>query len=173
MIVKIIGIIILLTSSSLLGFVISNKYKTRVRELKEIRNHFQMIETEIIYTATPIIEVMDKISQQAKEPFKDVYKNIALELRKKEGESLGSIWRKAFDDKKNYTRLNKEDLETIIFFGNVLGTSDRENQLKNSQLIQSQLSKLEEIAEEERQRSEKLYKNLGALLGLALTIILI
>lgn len=173
MIIKAIGIFMVFISCLLIGLIIADKYKSRVKELKEVRNHLQIIETEIIYTSTPIIEVMDKISKQSKEPFNYIYDHIKRELKKRDGKTLGVIWKEAFEKNKRNTRLMEEDLETIYFFGSVLGNSDRPNQLKNTQLVQNQLMKLEKKAEGERMKNEKLFRSLGLLLGLAFIIIMI
>lgn len=173
MLIKIFGSAIVLVSSTLIGLLMASKYKTRVRQLKEIRNSFQMIETEIFYTATPIIEVVEKISKRSPQPLCEVFDDISKNLKKREGESLGDIWRRAFERKKGYMAFIQEDLEVIYFFGSILGTSDRQSQLKNAKLVQSQLLKLEEYAEREWMKNERLYRNLGILSGLAIIIILI
>lgn len=170
---KIIGSIMILVSSTLVGLLTASKFKIRVQQLKEIRGNFQMIETEIFYTATPIIEVMEKVSKQSQKPLSNIYDDIAKKLKKREGESLGSIWKRVFEKRKDYTGFTKDDLETINFFGSILGTTDRLSQVKNAKLVQSQLIKLEEYAEKDFIRNEKLFKNLGILLGLVIVIILL
>ncbi|RBP46666.1 stage III sporulation protein SpoIIIAB [Garciella nitratireducens] len=171
--IKIFGSTIVLISSTLIGLLMANKYKARVRQLKEIRNSFQMIEIEIFYTATPIIEVMEKLSKQSPQPLKEIFNNILNNLKKRKGESLGDIWKKSFEKERKYTAFTQEDLEVIYFFGSILGTSDRESQLKNAKLVQSQLLKLQEYAEREWIKNERLYKNLGILSGLTVIIILV
>lgn len=170
---KILGSTMVIISSTLIGLMLADRYKQRTKDLKEIRNNFQMIETEIFYTATPIIEVMEKISQQAQKPLDSIFREITKELKKWDGESLATIWKKTFNKKKGTTCFTKEDLETINFFGSILGTSDRQSQIKNAKLVQSQLMRLEEHAEADWKKNERLYRNLGLLLGIAVVIILI
>lgn len=173
MLIKALGSVLIMISSTLIGLLMAGKYKTRVQQLKGIQSHFQMIETEIFYTATPIIEVIEKLSRQSQQPLSNVYEEINKNLKKKEGESLGTIWENAFERQKNYTQFIKEDLEVIYFFGNILGTSDRQSQIKNAKLVQSQLKKLEEYAEKDWVKNEKLFRNLGILSGISIVIILI
>lgn len=170
MLFKVLGSALILISSTLIGLLMAGKYKTRVKQLKQIQNHFQMIETEIFYTATPIIEVIEKISRQSKQPFSNIYGEIVKNLKKKEGKSLGIIWENAFERQKSYTQFVKEDLEVIYFFGNLLGTSDRQSQIKNVKLVQNQLKKLEEYAEKNWIKNEKLFRNLGILSGISIII---
>ena len=73
---KILGSTMVIISSTLIGLMLADRYKQRTKDLKEIRNNFQMIETEIFYTATPIIEVMEKISQQAQKPLDSIFREI-------------------------------------------------------------------------------------------------
>ncbi|HHT50627.1 MAG TPA: hypothetical protein GXZ78_04010 [Eubacteriaceae bacterium] len=169
---KIFGNIIILLSCTSIGLLMAWKYKVRVRQLKEIRGIFQLIETEIFYTATPILEVLEKVARQASSPIASIFKEIIGEIKRREGKTLGRIWCKAFERGRENTGLTKEDLVPINYFGNILGTSDQESQIKNGKLVQSQLIKLEEGAEKDFIRNEKLFKNLGVLLGLTIVIIL-
>lgn len=169
---KFLGNIIILIASTSIGLLMAWKYKVRVGQLKEIRRLFQLIETEIFYTATPILEVLEKISIQASPPIANIFKEIIREIKKREGRTLGKIWSSAFDKGREYTGFTKEDLVAINYFGNILGTSDQESQIKNGKLVQSQLGKLEEGAQKDFIRNEKLFKNLGILLGLTIVIIL-
>jgi stage III sporulation protein AB len=67
----------------------------------------------------------------------------------------------------------KEDVEVFLSLGRMLGNSDRSDQEKNFKLIFMEIGNLEEEAREEKEKNEKVYKNLGLLFGVALVIILL
>ena len=76
---------------------------------------------------------------------------------------------------KMYSNLSfkKEDVETFLSLGRVLGTSDRLDQQKNFALILNQMDGLISEAKEERAKNEKLYKSLGIITGIGIIILLI
>ena len=75
--------------------------------------------------------------------------------------------------KESKNNLLKEDLEVIINLSKTLGKTEKDGQVSQIELaktfIESQIKK----AEKEEEKNSKLYKTLGATVGLALIIILI
>jgi len=71
------------------------------------------------------------------------------------------------------TNLNPEDIENIKSFGKMLGQTDKEGQLSRIELTKTFIEMQIEKAKIEEEKNSKLYKTLGAVLGLALVIILI
>ena len=67
----------------------------------------------------------------------------------------------------------KEDGEILKDFGKNLGSTDKENQLKNFKLIYLQLEKQQKDAENLKNKNAKMYKSLGALVGITIVILLI
>lgn len=56
-----LGILLL---SAMLGIAIANKYKDRVKDLKEIRNTLNMLKTKIEYTYEPLPEIFSEIGNK-------------------------------------------------------------------------------------------------------------
>lgn len=50
--------------SAMLGIAIANKYKDRVKDLKEIRNTLNMLKTKIEYTYEPLPEIFSEIGNK-------------------------------------------------------------------------------------------------------------
>lgn len=69
--------------------------------------------------------------------------------------------------------LEEEDVELFLSLGRLLGNSDRADQEKNFKLILNHIKILKEEAKLERDKNEKMYKNLGILAGVAIVIILL
>ncbi|MFS8541749.1 MAG: stage III sporulation protein AB, partial [Tissierellales bacterium] len=69
--------------------------------------------------------------------------------------------------------LKEEDIELFLSLGRLLGTSDRTDQEKNFKLILNQIEILINEAKLEKDKNEKMYKNLGILAGIAIVIILL
>ena len=63
-IIKTIILISILASSTILGISLANKYKTRVKDLKEIRSSLNMFKTKISYTYEPLPEIFLEIGEK-------------------------------------------------------------------------------------------------------------
>ena len=71
------------------------------------------------------------------------------------------------------SNLKTEDKQTIKTLSKLLGSTDTDGQISQIEVTETFLEKQIREAEEEKQKNEKLYKKLGATIGLAIVIILI
>ena len=151
---------------SYLGIEKSKTYISRVLELKKIKNGLNFFRSKIEFTYEPIRDVLDGISssiysgeinifQRCKKYMKDLEVNLA--------------WNNAVDEE---TKINKEDKEILKMFGKLLGKTDKKGQISEIDLslnfIENQIQK----AEVEKNRNSKLFKVLGVLIGIGITIII-
>ena len=63
LVIKFIFLIMILGASSYIGVIISNKYKDRTIELKEIKKGLNIFETKIKYTYEPVPDIFNEISK--------------------------------------------------------------------------------------------------------------
>jgi len=171
--IKLIGGLIIILSSSLIGTLLANKYIIRTKILKTLRFSFQLLETEIIYGSTPLPYAFNNISLKIDKPWNTFFQEVSENLLMRKYFTMEEAWNSAMNNHLELSFLNKADIELIKNFGKVIGKSDTEDQKKHFLLMYAQLSRLEEEAETERKRNEKMYKSLGLLLGIAIYIILI
>lgn len=173
MVVKLLGSLLVVTASGLLGIALSNKVCGRPKDLKRFRSLMQMLETEIIYGATPLPTALKYLSASSEGRFSRFFKYISDSLNSRQFFSLRDAWSNGVNEVlMKDTSLSGIDLELIKNFGNVLGCSDRDDQKKHFELFYIQLKHYEEIAEEERKKSSKMYRSLGFLLGIVVVIVL-
>lgn len=107
-IIKFISLIMILFLSSYIGIIISNKYKNRVIELREIKKALNIFETKIKYTYEPVPEIFKEISANLKENIGDIFKTAS---NKMENSTAKEAWVEAISESKN--NMNKEDLDVI------------------------------------------------------------
>ena len=62
-VIKILLLFIILVLSSMIGKIISGKYKFRLQELKELKNSLNIFKTKIKFTYSPIPEIFEEISK--------------------------------------------------------------------------------------------------------------
>ena len=167
-IVKGILLISVFSITTFLGLAIANRYKERVKDLKSILSIFNIIETNIKYTYEPLPQIFEDISNQFKTQIGGIFK---LAMDKMKQISAGEAWKFAIDNSKTY--MNDEDLSILKNLNRMLGKTDAEGQLSELELMKKFIETQIVKAEDEQNKNEKLYKNLGMTVGLALVIILI
>lgn len=164
------SIILLLTFfvTTFLGLALANRYKNRVRDLKDIRNVLNILSTKIKYTYEPLPQIFSEISSEFTGGIAEIFKN---SKEKMENMSAGEAWSFALEH--SNTNMNSEDLNTLKKLENLLGKTDAEGQLSEIELMKNYIEVQIEKAEKEQNKNEKLYKNLGVIVGLAIVIILL
>jgi len=131
-----------------------------------------MLETEIVYGATPIPILLNKIGNKSKNEIGKIFLTAADLLNQKQGQTFEEVWYSAVNKNIQNTSFNKEDVEVLLSIGRNLGVSNCEDQMKHIRLIQEELKRHYEISIIDQSKNVKLFKNLGFLLGLSIVIML-
>ncbi len=170
--IKFIGASMILTACGSMGFIWGRVYEKRPQQLTSLEGALQLLETEIIYGATPLPEAMELVADKCDPEIAGLFRDTALELRKMEGVTAYEAWVRAIEKFSPGTALNNQDLSILKRFGTSLGVSDREDQAKHLQLTKSQLKQAVIQAESASRKNATIYKYLGFLGGLLLILIL-
>lgn len=173
MLCKSIYSIIIVGCSSLLGFIFANTYIERSRLLNSLLYTLQMLETEIVYGATPIPIVMQKVGGKSRKEIRNIFLSAADLLNYNSGQTFDEIWHSAVTQETENTYLNKEDIDLLLSLGKNLGISNCEDQVKHIRLIQEEFKRHYELALIEQNKNVRLFKNLGFLLGITIVIIVL
>ena len=167
-VVKYIIIFLVFLICFLLGNIISKRYTLRVKELKDFSNALNIIENKIKFTYEPLSEIFIQTSRLLSENISNIFINASSYMKEFSSEEA---WNKGVDDTSTY--LNKEDLENIKSFGKLIGKTDKEGQVSHIELTRTFIELQLEKARKEEEKNAKMYKTLGAIIGLAIVIILI
>lgn len=171
--IKIIGSILIIISSSGIGYILGKDFSKRAAQLKLLRMSLQMLETEIEYSSTPLPYAFETISKRSASPVKEIFRAVSESLKGKRFITVGDAFEKALYECSDITCFKKEDIEILKSFAQSIGCSDKEGQEKSFHLVIKQLEGQQDRAEESRAKNEKMYKSLGLLAGLAIAIILL
>lgn len=169
---KLIGACLTLAACANFGFTWAGMYEKRTRQIKGIEGALQLLETEIIYGATPLPEAMAEVALRCDSEIAGLFRGTAGELRKMDGSTGGEAWQRAIDDFLPVTALHKQDIHILRRLGSSLGISDREDQAKHLKLTKSQLAAAAAEAEMNAKKSVTVYRYLGVLGGLLLVLVL-
>lgn len=159
-------VIILLTSFG--GMYFSSALKNRVITLKRINYMAEEIYVMLRYRSATVYEIAESLS--ADERFSDF--DFLREISFLSGKSFQQGWCEAVKAHLP-CGINKSDTELLMSIGRQLGTSDLDGQISNIRLRQAELGSAISAAEEEYSRKAGLYRSLGVLAGVFISIMLI
>lgn len=166
--IKYISITLVFFITFLIGYLISKKYSNRVIELKELQIALDILENKIKFTYEPLKDIFLQMKGMLKGNISELFNEISNYLDDTNIEI-------AFEEALNNTKINleKEDIEILKNLSKILGKTEKEGQVSRIELTQTFLKTQINKAEKEEERNSKLYKTLGATVGLAFVIILI
>lgn len=172
-ITKVVGCILIILSSTLMGFYCSNELKSRIDDIKEFRKLIVLLRGDIRYGSTPLPEAISAIAKRHEGNFKGFFIKVSKRLSEHSGNTFSQVWKEAVDKELLGTALNKKDKSMLIQFGDNLGYLDKEMQMNTLDLFLTQLE--DEILELSKTAKEKsyLYNTLGIMAGIFISIILI
>lgn len=168
LVVKYTSIFLVFFISLYIGYLISKRYTLRLNELKEIKNALNIIESKIKFTYEPLPEIFAETSKMISKNISQIFVQASENMKQENAEEA---WEQSI--KSAVTNLKIEDIENLKSFGKMLGKTDKDGQLSRIELTKTFIEMQIEKAKLEEQKNSKLYKTLGAIVGLAFVIILI
>lgn len=170
--VKLMGAVLLIAACGYAGWNISRHYANRPRELRQFMAALQMLETEIIYAATPLPDALSGIAARVDPRVASFFRQVVQELKSNRGCSAREAWTGALEKYRPGSDLDQGDLGILNSLGNCIGMSDREDQGKHLRLALEQLKIAHAAAEETAARNVKLWNYAGLLGGLVIVLAL-
>ena len=167
MYLKIIGIVLIMMSASLMGYLFSKDYIERINRLEQIQKMLILLKGEISYSNNSVQEALENISEMIEGKVGEFVAKVQESFKKSEMPlSVDNI----FDKKSS---LKSEDKNSLKDFGRGLGITDRQTQINNIEKYQSQIQLTIKELKAEKNEKCKLYRMLGITCGAFLGIVLI
>lgn len=171
--IKVIGSILVIVSTSLLGYFSGELFKKRTRELKELERAIGILKNEIVYAYTPLPYALEKIGLRLMEPIKGLFLGISKDLEENISEGVYEAFYSNTNLYKKSMNLNKEDIHILLNLSKSLGEWDVESQKNIFRVTEEELKK--QIAESEilTRKNLKMYRYLGFSVGAIIVIMFI
>lgn len=167
------GAVLVMVSAGCLGFYGGHVLTRRTEQMRAVQKIVYLLRGEIRYSLSKLPEIFEGLSRKAEPPFDSFLGTVAGRLDRMDGATMAEIWREELEACRNALSLRAEERQALEELGTGLGYLDKEMQL---QLIGLFLSKWETGLAEAEKNAEKdcrLYRYLGVLGGLVLTVMLI
>lgn len=173
MVMKLLGICLILGSSTAIGFFLSNRLKERIEELESIKKLLMMLRGEIKYNHAALSEAFQTIARRMDNLYGRLLSHVSEEMDSMDGQTLMQIWERSVNESLKESALNREDREKFISLGGQLGYLDIEMQLGTIELYLEQLEEEIKNARENLKRNGKLYQTMGVITGIFVVILMV
>ena len=164
---KIIGMIVIVISTSMIGISCSEKLKKRAGELGLVCHMIEEMSLLIRYRALTVYELIENLKKNSMLctlPFLNEFKaDNGLPFKTSWEENVVNI----------HTFMNDGDIKLLKTLGGTLGTSDIDGQLQSLEVYKADFKRLEKEAIAAYEKKAKLYRSLGFLCGMFVSIMLI
>jgi stage III sporulation protein AB len=172
-VLKVIAALLVIAASGLVGLQAASYYCLRSRQLQALQSALLMMDTEIVYGATPLPAALDKVGKASDRAVGRIFLAAGQLLGQQQGWTATEAWSQALAGEWRYTALKQDDLAILKDFGEGLGASDRSQQHKKITLTVLQLQQDEEKARQDCGKNERLWRYGGFLLGLSIVLLLL
>lgn len=168
---KWIGAILLVSTTSWIGFDMSKKLTERPKQIRLLIQSLQMLETEMGYSQLTLQQTFQNISKKIPYPLNQFYERLAHKLSGIVIDFL-TIWDEELSKFVQISALKQTEHEVMKQFGRNLGQHTFLQQQKYIKLTIHHLQRELDDAMEERRKYEKMMKSLGVLIGLLIVLLL-
>lgn len=168
---QILGIVLVLVSSTMVGAYFGGIHGYRAKDLKEIKKALIVLKQEIEYTLTPLAQALLNTAAKVDKPASDIFAEAGGLIEQKTVPNLAL--EKSLNNASAIGYLTKEDVQQLNSLGKTLGYLDKNLQLNTIDLT---INYLQEKIDEQiylNNKNKKLYQTLGILGGILLVVILI
>lgn len=170
---KLIGLAAVVLSATIAGNVVAAGYGARTRQLGQLRVGLHLLRSEVIYALGALPGALDRVAAGVSPPVAGIFRQAAALLRSREGVSAGEAWDRSVLAAFSQTALSAGDLEVVRALTGYLGQTDRDDQQRHLGLAVERLKVREDEARSDQQASERMWRYLGLLGGLALGLVLL
>ncbi len=168
---KLLGAILIICSSTLIGFAIARELNLRSKQLREMLTALKILETEVSYAVTPLPECFVKLGDKLSPATAQIF--ILAKDYLDQGLVAEEAWGKSILKSQSSLSLKEEDLQTLLDFSHNLGETSIEDQVRYISLAEHKLNSLYQEAVAEEKIKVKLWRYLGVTVGLFIAILII
>ena len=169
---KILGCVLVIFVSMLIGRLLAESYVDRVKNLSGFITALEILKSKICFQQEIFEDIFYDISLVCNKVLKGFFAEITEEL-KCSNIPVSEIWSRKMEEHFPHFDFTYEDEKILLDFGALLGKDDLEGQVH---LINSTIERLKGqlvTADSEKSKYAKLYRMIGGIGGTALAVILI
>lgn len=168
---KIVGVIVCIISAYSMGIILGAKISKRYYSLKSILKAFLGVKGELMYNKVNLDEVFMKVADRTTQPLSEFFYEVCEKMNENAG-SFEHIWKNAIDKLKNM-ELKSTDIDELLALGNELGYLGVDMQTEYLDIYIKRIQEEILFLKENKDKSIRLYKTLGILAGIMVSIVFV
>lgn len=187
MVIKILGSIIVIFSTTIFTMSFYYKDKFRKEDFTFLERILRLVKHEIICFGLPLEEVFKSVSNDCNyreneiSSSKNIHKNtvekvfsmMSEKLEKREENSAENIWCMCWEYYENDCYFSKVDIDEIMAFGKVINNITSKNQGDNLEYIFNYINEQKDIIDKRLDKNGRFYYSLGILSGMLCVVMFI
>lgn len=170
MIIKLLGMGIIMLSSSLMGICFAECMASREKELINLLDAAEMISNELSYSMSPIKDIVCSIAPMVKGVCAEMFGVFKEQIEK--GKTASEAWSYALDKKAAAMSLKKEDASYLKMLSTMFDAYEIDEQKRRINELKLRLSSLADNAQKAKNKNSKIAKMLGVYGGVLLCVII-
>ena len=168
---KITGCILVIASTTLLGFRKGADIEDTCRQLQYLQRLFYLLQSEIRYARTYLGEIFIHLGKQSEGAYREWLLSLGEEMEKRAGKTFEEMWREEIKTYLTDLNIPSGELERLLALGSQLGNMDTEMRVRTLDLYQEQLARSIEEMREGMKGKVRLCHSLGIMGGMFLSIL--
>lgn len=172
MIIKSIGAIIIIVSSSLFGYIMRYRYRCRINDIENFNTCLGIIKREMSFSLNDILTAVKKTVSYANKQNKLLFENFINMSSASDGDTMSETWTRCLDANKGELIYNESDIDVIKELGNLLGSGDVDTQRENIINIENKLTEHLKKCSMNSEKYDITFK-LGIYIGVIIVVLLI
>lgn len=169
--IKFLGLVLIVVTSSCIGFYLANNLNKRVVLLEKNLLLVDKMQTYIRYNHTPTNQIISELSND--ENFENLHYIEKCQNLLKETNDFPKAWKCSVEQCKNELNIDNKDINILKSIGDTLGSVDVEGQLNDFKLKENLIKQNLKDAVSIKNNYSKMYRSLGILCGIGVAIILV
>lgn len=173
-VLKLTGVILLVVSSSLYGFSLGNAYVTRIASLKDLHKSMVLLDGELMYNKTPLRIAMKKMAARTESVYSGFFLYIAETMEQDYATDIDKAWEDAINEviTESYC-LREKDKIKFLEFGKTIGNRDDSTRKASFENYFLELNLDIEEALKEKDNKVMIYRTMGIMAGMFVSIIIV
>jgi stage III sporulation protein AB len=170
--VNIFGALLIMAGSVGIGFYFSAKENFRLQDLLELKKALLILSSEIEFMRSTLSEACANIAKRTTNGIGKIFEKFSNLLKENEGETAYQLWLAAIEENKSQIFLSAEDLTILEDFGKTLGYLDKQMQKNAIDYAVSYIDEKSAALQKQSAKNKKMYRSLGIIGGLLITVVL-
>lgn len=170
---KILCSFVLIIGGGYCGIVFASRYDTEITQLRNFINALRTMDFEISMNNTVLAEAMRYAGETTGGAVGNVFVKCAGEIESLPGEEVYDLWCKYIEKNKSDFCISESDIKSVKDFGRSLGSGDRNEESGNIKTTILRLERAEDNAMKKKAQNAKLYRSLGFVGGILISVLLL